>query len=105
MAGWQHCRDPTPPLKDAPSHLPFPGLQVGERVRAEGVPHNEGSYKWRVTRLELESAAAAAAAAPPPRTASIPGAAGGGAGGPGRYPVRSGAHLHIVVQLSLFNVV
>ncbi|PRW20657.1 SWI SNF-related matrix-associated actin-dependent regulator of chromatin subfamily A 1 isoform X1 [Chlorella sorokiniana] len=64
--------------------------QVGEKVRAEGVPHNEGSYKWRVTRLELESAAAAAAAAaaaPPARTASMPSA--GGAGGPGRYPARS----------------
>ena len=59
-------------------------LQVGDKVRAEGVAHAEGSYKWRVTRLELESVVAAAQ--PAPRTASLP-----SAGGPARYGARTGA--------------
>ena len=89
----QSCRAAAPCPATALNYRPctLPAMQVGEKVRAEGVAHNEGSYKWRVTRLELESAAAAAASA---RTAPMPTAApGGGGGGAGRFAPRSGAPL------------
>lgn len=36
--------------------------QVGDRVSVDAVAHQEGSYRWRVTRLQLESEALAVAA-------------------------------------------
>lgn len=56
-------------------------------MRVEGVPHTEGSYKWRVTRLQLESLAAAADAAAAAKHAL----AGRSGSGPSRYQPRSGA--------------
>ena len=59
--------------------------QVGDRVSVDAVAHQEGSYRWRVTRLQLESEALAAAAKAAAAMAAQQ------QRGPSRYGQRTGA--------------
>ncbi len=71
---------------------PLPAFQVGDKVVAEGVANSEGAYKWRVTRLQLESAAHAAAAHAAAAAAQMPRRAGSGIGGAHAAAAAGGTH-------------
>ncbi|KAL4450685.1 hypothetical protein ABPG77_001041 [Micractinium sp. CCAP 211/92] len=66
--------------------------RVGDKVVAEGVANSEGAYKWRVTRLQLESAAHAAAAHAAAAAAQMPRRAGSGIGGAHAAAAAGGTH-------------